>query len=338
MTAKITLKEWFLQGKRSFPWRDNPTPYAVWISEVMLQQTRASVVVDYFERWMKLFPTIEALAQANLPEVIKAWEGLGYYSRARNIKYAAEMLVTQGRTIPNTLPELLQIKGIGPYTAGAILSFAFHQKAAAIDGNVIRVVSRYFGQEDKKVLESNTLSLLPEEEPWITMEALIELGATVCLKNPLCHTCPLQKECFAYNHDMTAHIPKTKKQQQIIHIDKHVALILHQDEILLYIVEEGKVLGGLAQFPSFPISLSCSLEEEIAQHLGLTVSWVEDLPQTWQSFTNNKETLFPCVFHSHAKKECNGFMWVKFEQLETLSFTSGHKRILSQTHILKSLI
>lgn len=136
------VKKWFQEVKRPLPWRDSPTPYAVWISEIMLQQTRASVVITYFIKWMKLFPTIEALANASLLEVLKAWEGLGYYSRARNIHEAAKGFKDRG--IPSSLEELLQVKGIGSYTAGAILSFAYHQKAHAVDANVARVIARFF--------------------------------------------------------------------------------------------------------------------------------------------------------------------------------------------------
>src|SRR3990167_2034802 len=142
------LRDWFLKQKRPLPWRENPTPYSVWISEIMLQQTRASVVTEYFIRWMDAFPSIEKLARASLSEVLKIWEGLGYYSRARNIKQAADGLYLEKKDLPNSLEELLQIKGIGRYTAGAILSFAFHKKAAAVDGNVARVISRYFALEE----------------------------------------------------------------------------------------------------------------------------------------------------------------------------------------------
>lgn len=322
------LKEWFLQNKRSFPWRENPSPYAVWISEIMLQQTRASVVVEYFNRWMSLFPTIEALAKAPLADVLKAWEGLGYYNRARNIKASAEMLAAKGGTLPNTWEELLEIKGIGSYTAGAILSFAFHKKAPAVDGNVKRVVSRLFGEEDPKTLERNTLSLLPDEEPWITMEALIELGATLCQKKPSCQRCPLQKSCFAFQQGKTEEIPKKKSAPQTIYQEKEVAIIVSQKLVLVEIMQEGKVLGGLAQFPAFLRSPSLSLEEQIAGRFSLIPIWEEDLPSTKQTFTNHIEELYPFVFSTQAPVPCSGFSWVSEQDLPSLCFSSGHKRIL----------
>ena len=186
------LLEWFEANKRVFPWREHPTPYRVWISEVMLQQTRAQVVVSYFDRWMKRFPNVEALAAAPIEEVIKIWEGLGYYSRARNLhKGAQEIVRKHGGRIPNTREALLELPGLGPYTAGAILSFGFHQRATAVDGNVLRVLSRFgWIAEDigkiaaRRKIEALAESLLDEKKPWVSAEALIELGATICLPQP----------------------------------------------------------------------------------------------------------------------------------------------------------
>lgn len=334
----MSLKHWFLQHKRSFPWRDNPSPYAVWISEIMLQQTRAVVVVDYFNRWMELFPSIETLATAPLSSVIKAWEGLGYYNRVRNIKAAAEFLYQNNLSLPNSLSGLLAIKGIGPYTAGAILSFAFHQKATAIDGNVKRVISRYFGQEDPTSIEKNTFSLLPDEEPWITMEALIELGATLCQKKPNCRECPLQGECFAYKHNKTDEIPKKKQKNSLLYAEKEVALILYQGEILVQIEPMGKVLGGLTLFPSFLRSLELSLQESIQLHLHLSVEWIEDLPPTKQTFTNHVEELFPSVFQAKEQILHPNFTWIPLTQVTNLPFSSGHKRILQSLQQLTNCL
>ncbi|NRA90187.1 MAG: A/G-specific adenine glycosylase, partial [Simkaniaceae bacterium] len=138
------IRKWFFKNRRNLPWRENPSPYEVWVSEIMLQQTQVSVVVPYFERWMNIFPTIEKLAGAPLEKVIKAWEGLGYYSRARNLHEGAKYLMEEnGGELPSSAAELEKVKGIGPYTVGAILSFAYKQKRAAVDGNVLRVLARY---------------------------------------------------------------------------------------------------------------------------------------------------------------------------------------------------
>jgi A/G-specific adenine glycosylase len=320
------LKDWFIQEKRSFPWREIPTPYAVWISEIMLQQTRASVVVEYFLRWMRLFPSIASVAKAPIEELIKAWEGLGYYSRVRNIQKAAILLSQKEEDLPSSLQDLLQIPGIGPYTAGAIASFAFHQKAAAVDGNVARVISRYYGLEGevkRAVLEEKTLLFLPEEESWVAMEALIELGATLCQKNPKCMECPLQKECKAYLQDKTESIPAKKKKQDSIYLHKQVVIILHEEEVLIEKKKEGQVLGGLMEFPSFPYE-----QESTNKHFSFPIEWIEDLPEEKQSFTKYQLDLSPSLFKALEKKEVEGYLWVKIDSLTSLTFSSGHKRIL----------
>ena len=338
-TGIDSLKEWFLLEKRSFPWREEySTPYAVWVSEVMLQQTRASVVIAYFKRWMQRFPTLESLAVAPLEEVLKMWEGLGYYSRARNLRQGAIQILEEGGSFPNSLEKLLKIKGIGPYTAGAILSFAFHQKSPAIDGNVARVVSRYKGvfgdlttSKAKKRLEEETLSLLPEIEPWIIMEALIELGATFCLPNPNCSKCPLQSNCYSFAYEVTDQIPLKKKRQETLFLQNQVAVIFFGSDVLVEIKEEGKVLGGLAEFPSFPYLADQNIEEEVLKRLGLEVDWQEDLSSQKQSFTRYQVDLYPSILRAKEKKNVLGCLWVCLDCLvEEFTFSSGHKKVLSQ--------
>ena len=339
-----SLREWFIQRKRSFPWRENPTPYAVWISEVMLQQTRASVVVDYFTKWMIKFPTISSLANASMAEVLKAWEGLGYYSRARNIKMAAETLDQNGGVIPSDLESLLCIKGIGSYTAGAILSFAFHQKAAAVDGNVSRVVARYFEFKEslvqakqKKELQNATLSLLPQEEPWVVMEALIELGATVCAKVPKCGECPLSLGCRSYLNGTTGSVPLKNKKKEIIYMHTQVAIIVCDNEVLIEIKREGQVLGGLSEFPSFPFSLESDVESQVAAYLGIPIEWRADLEEERQHFTSYQVDLSPSLFSLSVKVEVPNFLWIKIDELESMTFSSGHKRVLKQLLSLSML-
>lgn len=324
------LKKWFSQEKRSFPWREAPTPYAVWISEIMLQQTRASVVVDYFRRWMKLFPSIHEVAKAPIEELFKAWEGLGYYSRVRNIQKAAVALQEKGGEIPSSLEELLKLPGIGPYTAGAIASFAFHQKAAAVDGNVARVISRYYGLEGevkRRLLEEKTFSFLEEEEPWVAMEALIELGATFCQKTPKCEACPLHLSCQAYLQGKTDVIPAKKKKQECIYLHKQVIILISEEEVLIEKKKEGEVLGGLVEFPSFPYPCN---EEFVRNHFSVCADWTEDLPQEKQSFTKYQVDLSPSIFHVLEKKDIDGYKWARLDSLRFLTFSSGHKRVLER--------
>ncbi len=326
--------DWFLAEKRKLPWREDPTPYRVWISEVMLQQTRASVVVDYFRRWMKKFPTIEALAMAKAEDVMKAWEGLGYYNRARNLHLAAKVFHHQyGGQIPDSYEKLLQVKGFGPYTAAAVMSFAFHQKAAAVDANVARVVSRFFLVEEdigkpavQKKLRELTERLLPDEDPWIVMEALIELGATLCGKTAQCTRCPLQDGCQAFQNEKVDQIPFKKKKKQTQYIFQHVVILIANEYVLVEQMEEGKVLGGLFQFPSFDGQLE--QEEYIKNHFAADALWHKDLSKVHCSYTYFQVELQPSIWLLDYPIEITGYHWKKRAALEELPFSSGHKRIL----------
>ncbi len=325
--AKLT--SWFLAHKRSFPWREKISPYGVWISEVMLQQTRASVVVSYYRRWMTRLPTLEALANASLEEVMKLWEGLGYYSRVRNIKKAAEYLLQEHKgAVPVVLEDLKKVPGIGSYTAGAILSFAYHQRAPAIDGNVSRVIARYHGIADlleradtKKKIEATTSLWLTDAEPWVAMEALIELGALVCLPTPRCWECPLKQGCRAYLERKVEIIPLKKKRKQTVHLACRVWVISCQDSLLIYQKQEGKVLEGLFEFPSADLY---SQEEPFS----FLIQWIEDLPMQKQSYTHHALELYPAYYEAKEQTAVDGYRWVPYKECDRLSFSSGHKKIL----------
>jgi A/G-specific adenine glycosylase len=253
------LRSWFLSQKRDLPWRENPTPYAVWVSEVMLQQTQVSVVIPYFLRWMEKFPTIKSLAEAPIEEVIKEWEGLGYYTRVRNLHEGAHYVVkNHAGKLPSTAENLSKIKGLGAYTIGAILSFAFHQKAAAVDGNVLRVLSRYYSYHEdiskpktvKKIREMAQL-LLPDYEPWIISEALIELGATICARTPKCPECPLKNECKGYLEGNAHDLPVKSQKNPITSLFRGVTVIECEEQYLVVRGEKGKLMADLYQFPYF---------------------------------------------------------------------------------------
>ena len=229
------LREWFKKNAAELPWRlsdlDAPRdPYAVWISETMLQQTQVSTVRDYFVRWMKRFPDIETLAKASEEEVFKYWQGLGYYSRAKNILRTAQAVTAQAAhgKMPQTRKELEALPGIGAYTAGAILSLAYHQREAILDGNLVRIFSRLYALDflptDKNKLDGKSANeiywnyareIADSPKAYMHNEALMELGRTVCkIKNPDCANCPLQAGCKAYAENRTAEFPPAKKHIQ----------------------------------------------------------------------------------------------------------------------------
>lgn len=332
------LKQWFLEGKRIFPWREEPSPYRVWISEIMLQQTRASVVVTYFSKWMARFPTLSDVAKTSEEELIKLWEGLGYYNRVRNIQKAARyILENHGGAIPSTLEELIKVPGLGPYTAGAILSFAFHQKAAAVDGNVARVISRYYQIEEditristQKVLKDKTLAFLPDKDPWVVMEALIELGATVCGKTPMCEQCPLHDGCKGHETQSAHLLPIKKKRKETLFLSRMVPIIRCEQSVLVRQLPMGKVLGGLYEFPSFDLLSLEELSQQLQEKFNIEAHYVEELPMQEYGFTHHHVELFPHIWDTSSQISIAGYTWKSIAELTQLPFTSGHKRILAQ--------
>ena len=326
---RMELKSWFLKEGRELSFRHNRTPYRVWVSEMMLQQTQAAVVVPYFERWMKLFPTVESLAHATIDQVLKAWEGLGYYSIARHLHSGAQLIVKWG-VFPDNLEAL---PGVGPYTAAAIRSFALHQKAAAVDGNVLRVMARFVGEEGeidrpavRRRLVQAVEALLPDDEPWVTMEALIELGALICQRKPSCARCPLMPNCLAYRHGLD--LPRRRPRAQSISIERTVALIEWEGHLLLKQGIQGRVMADLYEFPY--LEGRCAWEDF---SLGFPLEFVKELPIQRHSFTKYRATLYPLLlrakgytFNSSAGLGVSD-RWVRREMVALLPLSSGHKRI-----------
>ncbi len=327
------FKEWFKEQQRDLPWRQEPRdPYHVWISEVMLQQTQVAVVMPYYERWLNAFPTIEALANAKRDQVIKLWEGLGYYSRARNLHEAAQYLLAhhQGKLPPDALDS---VKGIGPYTKGAILSFAFHQKTAAVDGNVLRVLARYYALDNpidlpktRKEITQLAEQLLPDQEPWVVAEGLIELGATLCTKKAKCQECPLRKSCQAYRHGRVDQLPKKSKRVAVTELKRTVGIISCQDHYLLVRGESGKVMADLFEFPY--IEETEHVQQAFEKHLDLTLKYIKPLAVEKHTFTRYRVQLLPHILE--ASEMDRRYHWQEKSKLATLPFSSGHRRILGR--------
>lgn len=325
----LDLIAWFRRNKRSLPWRAHPTFYSVWISEVMLQQTQVSRALLYFQRWMKLFPTVKALAESKEEEVIKAWEGLGYYSRARSLRKGARYIQEVcGGIIPSSKEALLSIPGIGEYTQGAIRSFAFHEKASAIDANVLRVLSRLYDLplmqgEVASYKRASTLmeEILPEQDPWTVMEAMIELGALVCSKKPRCAHCPLQKDCLSLRNKTIEKRPIPKKPPARIH-EKRMVFVFEKKERVCVIKREGKeVMSGLWEFPYCPFQED-ALEQFDPSCLGAALDSLQ------HSYTRYSVTLYPYIFHMPDSFSWHEGEWIEKKKLPELAFSSGHRKIL----------
>lgn len=327
------LKSWFLEVQRPFPWRVSRTPYAVLVSEVMLQQTQAVRVVEYFQRWMERFPTLQDLALASEEEVIKLWEGLGYYSRARSLHKAAQILTSH---FPEDAESLLLVPGIGPYTAGAIRAFAFRQKATAVDANVLRVLTRLFefdGEVDKEQhrqqLSQRLFSLLPDHEPYVVMEGLIELGALVCKKKPECSLCPLQAQCGAFQNETQEDFPKKKVPPKTIQLYRNVFVIQGPLGFLVRKTPDGEVMAGLYQFPFIEV-LENGDKSTVVLSLPLAIKPICDLTVVKHGFTRYQATLYPTYYITHDFCCPAGYEWRALQELQQLAFSSGHKRIMAE--------
>ncbi len=336
----LKLIRWFEETKRSFPWRENIDPYRVWISEVMLQQTQAATVIDYFERWMRKFPTLSALAKATHEEVIKAWEGLGYYSRARNIHSAAKIIDEKHLSkFPDRYDDILNIKGIGPYTAAAIASFAYHQKKAPVDGNVSRVLSRYHNLtwDIAKAATQNKIrqlaeDLLPDTSHWVYSEALIELGAKVCKKKPLCFECPLKLTCKARINGNEESLPINSKKITYEKLFRNVALIICNSRVIIEKNIDKGLMQDLFEFPYFNTEAFCENLEDVTRQFedkfSITLQIKKILNTQQQSFTRFKVFLRPFIFFTN-EIPCQ-FFSLPIASLNDYPFSSGHRRIIKE--------
>ena len=253
------IVKWYQEQGKTLPWKQDKEPYHIWVSEIMLQQTRIEAVKKYYTRFMKELPTIHDLANVPEEQLLKLWEGLGYYSRAKNLKKAAIQIEKEYEgKLPTNYTELLKLSGIGEYTAGAIASISYKEKVPAVDGNVLRVVSRVLASkedvllpETKRKITKKLLEIMPDE-PGDFNEGLMELGEKICLPNtvPLCEKCPIQEFCLANKENLTNEIPvRIKKQKRKIE-NKTVFLLKYKNEIAIRKREKTGILANLYEFPN----------------------------------------------------------------------------------------
>ena len=319
------LLEWYHQVKRDLPWRQDPTPYHVWISEIMLQQTRVEAVKPYYARWMEQLPTVEALAQASEEQVLKLWEGLGYYNRARNLQKAArQMMERHGGRLPESYEQLLELTGIGSYTAGAVASIAYGIPVPAVDGNVLRVVMRLTGcYEDitkDKVKKEVTRALypcLPTERPGDFNQAMMELGALVCLPNgaPKCESCPLWGFCKAKDGSWTELPVKQSKKPRKIQ-QRTILVLQHNHRVMLQKRPQDGLLPGLWQWINWEGRMT---QEEILRQLegqGIKVISMENWGESRHIFTHLEWEMEGWKITTADETLLPDSQWVEQDQLE----------------------
>ncbi|MGB1250840.1 MAG: A/G-specific adenine glycosylase [Candidatus Promineifilaceae bacterium] len=340
------LLAWWDTGHADLPWRRNRNPYHIWISEIMLQQTQIKTVIPYFERWIAKYPTVEALAEASLDDVLKQWEGLGYYSRARNLHGTARRLVEEyDGKLPNTVGELLKLKGIGRYTAGAIASIAFDEPAPILDGNVIRVLSRLVDlpedttlSKTKKQLWGLAETVVPDLRPGDFNQAMMELGQRVCISTkPTCHVCPLANLCLAKARGTQLERPVRPPRKRIPHFDVAAGVIYREDgKFLIAQRPLDGLLGGLWEFPGGKQEAGETLDEtlvrEIQEELGIVIRPKFHLTQIKHAYTHFRITLHAIsAEYVSGKIEHLGVInhaWVTLEQLAPYAFANTDRKII----------
>ena len=335
------LLGWFELFRRDLPWRRTRDPYHVWISEVMLQQTRVETVIPYYNRFLEIFPHVEALAQASLDTLLKAWEGLGYYARARNFWRAARQVAEAGGMLPDTVEGLLRLPGIGRYTAGAIASIAFGVRAPAVDGNVERVLARLYAEEGRAWTRAARLVMVTPD-PSLHSQALMELGATVCTpRQPLCSACPVQGLCAAFRTGTVQAHPEPHPSRKVPTRTVGAGLVLWEEHLLVTRRPSDGLLGGLWDLPSEQRSsgekLSATVRRAVGGLTGLDVKVGPEQAKVTHSFTHFHMRLhaFECRLadgvappHGTDAMENESVRWVTAGELDELAFPVATRKVL----------
>ena len=337
------LLRWYRRHKRDLPWRHTSDPYAVWVSEVMLQQTTVNAVIPFYEKWMGLFPDVRTLARAPLKKILKAWQGLGYYQRARNMGAAAKIIVARhGGRLPEDAEALRALPGFGEYTTAAVLSIAFGRRAPLVDANVRRVLMRLDGKRgqaksgDDRAWLRRLAPLLPKRRPGDFNQALMELGALVCRpRNPLCLGCPFERDCaaFASGEQEIIPAPRTIRTERIIAV---VAVVVEDGRVLIQRRPDAGLLGGLWEFPGGKVepgeTLKAALARELEEELGVRPVRPRPLLTVDHSYTRFLVTLhaFTCGLAAEPAPAPGVRRWVKRSALRTYPFPSGSAKIVER--------
>ncbi|HEY9743501.1 MAG TPA: A/G-specific adenine glycosylase [Coleofasciculaceae cyanobacterium] len=344
-SLKQSLLAWYANAGRDLPWRHCRDPYAIWVSEIMLQQTQVKTVIPYYHRWLAQFPTLEQLASADLQQVLKAWEGLGYYTRARNLYACAqEIMQHHGGVFPTEPKDVLALPGIGRTTAGGILSAAFNQPAAILDGNVKRVLARLVAlpvppTKATKQLWQLSEALLDREHPREFNQALMDLGATVCTaKKPDCNNCPWIPHCQAYNQGIQFQLPMREISSPLPHKNIGVAVIWNeQGQILIDRRRPEGLLGGLWEFPGGKIELGETVEEcikrEILEELAIEIEVGDRLISIDHAYSHFRVTLtvHHCRYLTGIPQplECDEIRWVTLDEIDQFPFPKANSQIIA---------
>jgi A/G-specific adenine glycosylase len=339
------LMKWYLANQRDLPWRRSNVPYHVWVSEVMLQQTQVKTVLDYYRRFLTKFPDIQHLAAADLEAVLKVWEGLGYYARARNLHRAAQAVMQDhGGQIPNQWETFHKLPGVGDYIAAAVLSIAFNQPYAVIDGNVKRVLARLHKihapvnqANSNRQFKNAAARLLDSRRPGAFNQAMMELGALICNpRNPMCNACPLIRCCGAYQARQVAEFPKRKKLRATPQYHIAVGVVFKKERVLITRRKADGLLGGLWEFPGGRIkdgeSAQAACIREIKEEVNLDVNIERHLAQVKHAYTHFRIIMevFCCNYVS-GRVYLRGpvdFRWIRLNEYRRYPFPKANHKFI----------
>lgn len=335
------LLEWFRTHRRDLPWRTSPRdPYGVWVSEIMLQQTKVEAVKPYYENWMSHFPTLSSLAKADEDEVLRQWQGLGYYSRARNLHEAVrEVEKSYGGVVPNTVQEMKALKGVGDYTAGAVLSIAYGKAVPAVDGNVLRIFARLYGIEDnilspsvKKEVTALVEGEIPHDRPGDFNEALMDFGATVCIpKNPRCEDCPIVAYCKAHGDNRQRELPLRLRKKDVPTEEMAVLVVSYGNSWLIHRRPPKGLLAKMWEFPNVigednNLDGVCDLMESLGVALYEDVTYCGDMTHV---FSHKRWHMM--IYMAQAKEKISigkeDWQWLQRSDVTSVPWAGPHGKI-----------
>lgn len=333
---KDNLLRWFDAEQREMPWRETKNPYYIWLSEIMLQQTQVATVVDYYLRFIERFPTIESLNNAQEDEVLKLWEGLGYYSRARNFHTAIkDVYQNHNSTVPSEPEQFGNLKGVGPYTKAAVMSIAFNKPLATVDGNVFRVWSRLNNDDRDTKLQSTRKAFEQELQPYVETragdfnQAMMELGAMVCTpKAPLCLFCPVQENCEAFEKGTVNDLPvKTTKVSKKI-IKQHVYIIKNNENEYLIEQRTAKLLNNMWEFPMYEATQKDNINTELAMSMTFSDKPIYKLKHQFTHLQWDIEVYMADeVIDKHQVELPERMQWMHFDKKELYNFPVSMTKI-----------
>ena len=347
-SLRLDILKWYDSQKRDMPWRGVNDPYKIWVSEIMLQQTQVETVKAYYNKWIKSFPDVKSVAKAALDDILKHWEGLGYYSRARNFHESCKKIYNSTNSIPSDYDEFVNLKGVGPYIASAVLSIAYNKPLGVVDGNVNRVTSRLLADstppiKNKKRIEHFMSNVIDKYRPGDINQSVMDLGRYICKpKNPLCKICPLIKYCKAFNMSNPSNFPTKVIKRKKPHYEVAVGIIWNKNKLLITKRKADGFLGGLWEFPGGKIKVDENVEtaimREIKEELSICIEPDLIIKQIDHQYSHFSVTIqaINCRYKSGNIK-LNGpvdFKWIEVDNLSSYAFPKASTKLFNSIETL----